>query len=217
MERAPLGFCLGDRESLQRDLKLAVSKLGTAFKQALWPELRDDKREPLNALPELLGDPDGVRSLRDASHGMLDQIGRTECAIAIWQDLAAALNDRSDLDAAWLHLLQLRDVELLIGHDWPRRAKNLSNALLEDGLPGGKTFLLTPPDASGQVAWFIFGNASMESDALRIGQIQFFSERIWPDQVTDRTFFAGRADLEYPLRACVRAAAGRASAQRPVG
>ena len=62
----------------------------------------------------------------------------------------------------------------------------------------GEPFLATPPDTSGEVAWLIFGNASMEPDALRLGQIQFFSDRIWPDQVTDPTFFTGRQDLEFP-------------------
>jgi hypothetical protein len=188
----------GDRESVQRDLKLAASRLGPALKRALWPELRDYKRDQLNALPRLLDDADGVRSVRDASHVMLERIGRPECAVAVWQDLVAALNDRSDLDSAWLQLFHLRDVELLIGHDWPRRAGELSRALLSDGLASGEPFLCTPPDTSGRVSWLIFGNASMEPDALRIGQIQFFSDRIWPGQVTDPAFFADQDHLEYP-------------------
>ena len=123
-----------DRESLQRDLKLAASRIGPALNQALWPDLRDYKREQLNQLTTLLDEDEATRSLLDASVALLDRIGRPECAAAAWQDLVAAVDQRSDLDKGWLHLLHLRDVELLVGHDWPRRAATLSKALLTDGL-----------------------------------------------------------------------------------
>jgi hypothetical protein len=187
-----------DRVSLQRDVKLAMSGIGKTFKQELQPDLRDYLRGQIAKLETLLHDADGVASLLDTSRQMLDRIGQPGCAIAVWRDLETALSNGTDLDACWLYLLHLRDVEVLIGHDWPKRSRELSAAILAGGFDSGEQLLTTPPDSSGQVAWFIFGNASMESDALRIGQVQFFSERIWPDHVTDENFFASRSELDYP-------------------
>jgi hypothetical protein len=187
-----------DRKGLRRDIKLAISGTGKTFKQALQPGLRDYMRGQIDKLTTLFDDPDEVARLGQTSLEILDRIGQPSCAVAIWRDLEVALSEGSDIDICWRHLLHLRDAEMLIGHDWPRRAKELSKALLRDGLDCGEPFLRTPPDSSGQVVWFIFGNASMESDALRIGQIQFFSDRIWPEQVTDKTCFPSRADLDYP-------------------
>jgi hypothetical protein len=171
-----------DRVSLQRDIRLAMSGIGKTFRSELKPDLRDYLRGQIAKLETLLDDPDDVARLLDASRQMLDRIGQPRCANAVWRDLGTALSDGTDLDACWLHLLHLRDVEVLIGHDWPKRANELSAAMLAGGFASGERLLNMPPDASGRVAWFIFGNASMESDALRIGQIQFFSDRIWPSR-----------------------------------
>lgn len=187
-----------DRVSLQRDIRLAMSGIGKTFRRELQPDLRDYLRGQIAKLETLLDDPDHVARLLDASRQMLDRIGQPSCANAVWRDLGTVLSAGTDLDACWLYLLHLRDVEVLIGHDWPKRAKELSAAMLDGGFASGERLLNIPPDSSGRVAWFIFGNASMESDALRIGQIQFFSERIWPDQVTDKNFFASRPELDYP-------------------
>lgn len=187
-----------DRVSLRRDTELAMSGIGKAFKQERQPDLRSYLRGQIAELETLLDDADGVARLLDASRQMLDRIGEPGCATAVWRDLETALSNGTDLDVCWLYLLHIRDVEVLIGHDWPKRAKELSAEMVVGGFPSGERLLSTPPDSSGQVAWFIFGNASMESDALRIGQVQFFSERIWPDQVTDKNFFASRPELDHP-------------------
>jgi hypothetical protein len=188
-----------DRISLQRDIKLAFSEIGKNFKRELEPDLRDYLRGNISNLHRsLLDDPDAVTELLRESREMLKRIGRLDCAVAIWQDLQSGFDDGTDLGICWLYLLHLRDVEVLLGHDWARRAEALSGELLKDGLRSGGLFLNTPPDSSGQVAWFIFGNASMQSDVVRIGQIQFFSQQMWPHQVADRDFFATRPELEYP-------------------
>lgn len=187
-----------DRASLQRDVTVAFSQTSPGFKRELQPELSDYLRRPIKRLKTLLDDTQAVRELLVASRRLIDRIGRAECAVAVWHDLDAALSNGTELDVCWLYLLHLRDIDVLTGHEWPNRAKALSRALLNGGFSAGPDLLNTPPDSSGQVAWFIFGNASMQSDALRVGQIQFFSGQTWPEQVSDKDFFASRDDLDYP-------------------
>jgi hypothetical protein len=58
--------------------------------------------------------------------------------------------------------------------------------------------LLLPPSRAAQVAWFIFANADIPDGYLRVGQVQFFSHRLWPEAVTNRDFMAQFPDAEFP-------------------
>jgi hypothetical protein len=57
---------------------------------------------------------------------------------------------------------------------------------------------LSPPARSAQVAWFIFANADIPDGYLRVGQVQFFSHRLWPEAVTDRDFVSRLVNGEFP-------------------
>ena len=55
-----------------------------------------------------------------------------------------------------------------------------------------------PPPRSAQVAWFIFANADIPDGYLRVGQVQFFSHRLWPEAVISREFMGRIPEAEFP-------------------
>jgi hypothetical protein len=58
--------------------------------------------------------------------------------------------------------------------------------------------LRRPVERSADVAWFVFGYADLPGGYLRVGQVQFFSSRLWPDAVRSREFIGRIPDAEFP-------------------
>jgi hypothetical protein len=186
-----------DRRSLKGDVEQALNRLGPQAKRALQPALAEYLAQN-NALGKLMDSPGGARRLLSSTRELSDQIRHPDIAQAIWRDLIADVRKGSDEETYTLRLLQLRELQDNLGHAWHERARELRGSIHGGDFETAETILGRPLEQTAQVAWFVFGNADLTGDMLRVGQTQFFSHRIWPDRVRDPNQFSADAEAEFP-------------------
>jgi hypothetical protein len=174
-----------DLASLTDDANQALAALGESLRAALQPVEREYMRNSLTRLSALLNAAGGAARLSHATVVLRDLIRRPECAVAAWRDLVAAVRDGKPEPVCRLRALQLREIEESLGHQWFWRTARLVEAMDSVGLDQAELQLLREVDRTAQVAWFIFSDADVDPGVLRVGQIQFFSHRYWPEVVTN--------------------------------
>jgi hypothetical protein len=187
-----------DRRSLRADAQSSLTALGQEFKRELQPALRDYFHGELADLPELLDDAPGVVRLRAATLALLDRVQRPSAAQAAWRDLVSAVTAGADIEVCRRRAVQLREIQEVLGHEWVWCERRLRELASEGSFTDCEELLSLPPARSAQVAWFIFANADIPDGYLRVGQVQFFSHRLWPEAVTDRDFVSRLADADFP-------------------
>jgi hypothetical protein len=187
-----------DRRSLAADLQLAFTTLGEAIRAALQPAHGEVVKDLVVRLPDLLDDPGGrlhvVGFARELRRRLLSEDG----IIALWRDLRAAASagrPAEEIDVAGSRLIE--GVEAC-GFEWRWVRANVIQYLRRGLFDEVEAELRRPVDRSAKVAWFAFGYADLPDGYLRIGQVQFFSSRLWPEAVRSREFISGFADAEYP-------------------
>jgi hypothetical protein len=187
-----------DRRSLAADLQLAFTTLGDQTRAVLQPAHNEVVTGLVPRLPERLDDPGGRLHLRGLVHELRRRLVSEDGILAVWRDLrAAAIVGRPDEEAgvAGSRLIELIEAYGFEGR-WVRQ--NLIQYLRRGLFDEIEDELRRPLERSATVAWFVFGYADLPSGYLRVGQVQFFSSRLWPQAVRSREFIGGIPDAEYP-------------------
>jgi hypothetical protein len=188
-----------DRRSLRADVQRALTGLGPELRRALEPTRHDYFHGELADLPELLDDAGGgVVRLLNATKVLRERVLGPSSSQAAWRDLLAAVRSGFGEEVARLHALQLREVDEALGHEWQWREMRLRELMRAGEFDDVEEVLSLPPTRVAQVAWFIFANADIPDGYLRVGQVQFFSHRLWPEAVTSREFMARIPEAEFP-------------------
>jgi hypothetical protein len=187
-----------DRRSLRADAQHSLTALGRELRRELQPALHDYFHGELANLPDLLDDTPGVVRLRAATQALLERVQRPPAAQAAWRDLVSAVTTGEHIEVCRLRAVQLREIQEALGHEWGWRERRLRELASEGSLNDCEELLSLPPARSAQVAWFIFANADIPDGYLRVGQVQFFSHRLWPEAVTDRDFVSRLVNAEFP-------------------
>jgi hypothetical protein len=186
-----------DRRSLANDVQLSLASLGDQAKRALQPTLHDYCHGELAEFCELFDDRGGVVRLLNATKILVDRLRRPVCSQALWRDLLALVRAGVEPELCRLRVLQLRELEESLGHEWIWRRSSLRELVRAGSFANCEEVLALPPDRTARVAWFIFANADIPDGYLRVGQVQFFSHRLWPEAVTDCDFMARFSDAEF--------------------
>jgi hypothetical protein len=189
----------GDRSSLKVDASQALASLGTELKSQLQPVLKDYLASELSRLPHLLDDAPGIVRLHIATRSLLDRLRRPARAQAAWRDLVWGASNGIDPQRCRMFALQLREVDEALGHEWQDRERRLRELARAGRFDECEELLSYPPRRSAKVAWFIFSNADISGEYLRVGQVQFFSHRLWPECVVRRDVIERYgSDVEFP-------------------
>lgn len=189
----------GDRSSLQVDVKGALASLGPDLKRELQPILKDYVTGVLSELPQLLDDAPGVVRLQTATRSLLDRLRHPACTRAAWRDLTAGAANGADSQRCLMFAMQLREIDGALGHEWESRDRRLRELTRMARFGECEELLSYPTRTSAKVAWFIFSDADIKGDYLRVGQVQFFSHRLWPECVVKANFMDRYgADVEFP-------------------
>jgi len=140
----------------------------------------------------------GVVRMLNATKVLRERVLRSASSQAAWRDLLASVRSGVDEEVTRLHALQLREIDEALGHEWRWREMHLRELVRAGAFEDVEEVLSFPPTRVAQVAWFIFANADIPDGYLRVGQVQFFSHRLWPGAVTSREFMARIPDAEFP-------------------
>jgi hypothetical protein len=194
-----------DRRSLMADAQRSLTALGEEFRRELQPTLHDYFHGELADLPDLLNDAPGVVRLRAVTRALLERVKRPSTAAAAWRDLVSAVTAGTEIEVCRLRAVQFRETQEVLGHEWVWREQRLRELASEGSFTDCEELLALPPARSAEVAWFIFANADIPDGYLRVGQVQFFSHRLWPEAVTDRDFVSRLVDAEFPAELDERA------------
>lgn len=187
-----------DCRSLIADVQGSLTALGQELKRQLQPAVHDYFHGELADLDHLLNEPPGVARLRAATVALLERLRSPPAASAAWRDLVSGVRNGEPEQTCRLRALQLREIEESLGHEWRWRGRRLRELVREGTPEDAGAALLLPPRESAEVAWFIFADADFPDTYLRIGQVQFFSHRLWPEAVTSQEFFANRPGSDFP-------------------
>jgi hypothetical protein len=188
-----------DRRSLQGDVQLALTSVGDELRRQLEPAWKDFRAGELTELPALL-DGGGVGRLRSAAEILIERLRRPTAAQAAWRDLFDIESRSVTVDQAKHLAAVLREIDESLGQEWVWRVGALRKAAFSESADEGEQILGEAPTSTAKVAWFVFADADL-ADAkgyLRIGQIQFFSGRLWPAGVTSRDFMAAFPESDFP-------------------
>lgn len=187
-----------DRRSLRADAELALRKVGPAVRWEAEPTLSRFLTVELAHLEDRLGEGAGALRLAASARGAVAALISPRLLRPAFEDLVQAHDRGADADEVGHLALVLRELDGSLGHVWRwRRERYLK--LLEPGDEGDWELLEERPAThDAQVAWFVFAEADFPDAYLRLGQIQFFSSRLWPEAVLDPAFFAGRDEAEQP-------------------
>ncbi|MBS1890375.1 MAG: hypothetical protein JST59_03725 [Actinobacteria bacterium] len=188
-----------DRRSLQSDVLLALAAVGDELGRHLEPALKDFRDRELDELPALL-DAGGVGRLRAAAETLIELLRLPGAAQAAWRDLFDVEGSSVTVDGMKHLAAVLREIDESLGHEWRWRVRRLRDAAFSESAVEGEEILGASPTSTAKVAWFIFADAELATPKgyLRIGQIQFFSQRLWPAGVTSRDFMAAFPESEFP-------------------
>ncbi|WP_344452126.1 hypothetical protein, partial [Actinocorallia aurantiaca] len=185
-----------DRRSLKNDAQESLSRIGPSLKREISPALQEFQKE-LKNLHDLLESGSGAARLKGAARILREQLRTKECSAAAWNDLISAAKRGKEEEVLLNHSLQLKEIEGAIGHDWQWRKRQIITTLDEEGLEKCQRIFLSPQDDGAEFAWLVFTEADIESGFLRIGQVQFFSHRLWPE-ISSRTLNVATEGFEFP-------------------
>jgi hypothetical protein len=187
-----------DRRSLMADVQLSLTSVGKELRRELQPAWHDYFHGELADLVNLLDDAGGVVRLLNSSRALISRLRRSESSQAVWRDLLGEVRRGAEPELCGLRVLQLREIEESLGHEWIWRGRRLRELSGEGNFTACEEVLSFPPTRTAQLAWFIFANADFPDGYLRVGQVQFFSHRLWPEAVTSESFMAQFPDAEFP-------------------
>jgi hypothetical protein len=189
----------GDRSSLRVDCRQSLGSVGSELKGQLQPALKDYLRTEVSELASLLDSAAGVVQLHCATRSLLGVLRRPACGQAAWRDLVAGVSSGIDPQQCRMFALQLREIDGALGHPWPDRGRRLRELIRQGRFDECEEVLSLPASRSARIAWFIFSNADIKGEYLRVGQVQFFSHRLWPECVTKREVIERYGgDVEFP-------------------
>jgi hypothetical protein len=187
-----------DRRSAAADLQLAFTSIGKQTRRLLQPAHYELINDLVPRLPTLLKDPGGrlhvVGVVGELRHRLITDDG----LVAAWRDLrklACAGAADEDVRLAGSRLIEIAEAR---GIEWRWTRSSVVQYLRRGLFDEVEDELRRPTERTAKAAWFIFGYADVPDGHLRIGQVQFFSSRLWPDAVRDRQFVERFPDAEYP-------------------
>jgi hypothetical protein len=189
---------MADRRSLRSDVQLALTSTGGELRQCLQPAWKDFFRGELDELPALLDSGGGVSRLQTAAEILVERLLDPRAAQAAWRDLFDWDDGSTAVDEAKHWTAVLREIDESRGHEWTWRVGRLRKAAFSGSSGEGEEILGEAPAFTAKVAWFVFANADLANGYLRVGQVQFFSSRLWPAGVTSPDFLAAFPDSEHP-------------------
>lgn len=164
-----------DRKSLRNDVQLALHAIGPKLRQSLQPALRQFRDSELAKLPDLLGESPGSKRLGTTASGVIALLRRPMSLRLAWKDVVEGYDEGLEIDKVRQRAVILRELDESLGHEWIWRKGMYRKLLSPDSDPGDLQLIEAPPTASSaEVAWFVFADADLPEDALRVGQIQFF-------------------------------------------
>jgi hypothetical protein len=187
-----------DRRSLAADLQLAFTRLGEPTRAVLQPTHTEVVNDLVVRLPDLIGDPGGRLHVAGVARELRRRILSEDGIVALWRELrttAAAGRPDEEVFVAGSRLIEAVEA---CGFEWRWVRMNVTEYLRRGLFDEVEAELRRPVDRSAKVAWFAFGYADLPRGYLRVGQVQFFSSRLWPDAVRSREFIGRFADAEYP-------------------
>lgn len=188
-----------DRSTLRTDVQRALTAIGSELRRELEPTFSSYYHAEMMGIPDLLTSASGGVRLLSATRVLRERIRRPASAQAAWRDLLASVRGGSDVeDTIRLRALQLREVEESLGHEWRWLEMRLLELVRAGEFDDAEEVLSLPPPRSAQVAWFIFANGDIPDGYQRVGQVQFFSHRLWPEAVTSRDFIDRIPEAEFP-------------------
>jgi len=160
-------------------------------------------------------DPVGRVRLRMAAEALLDELRTARATQAAWRDLRNAVETggRPSLETEHLRACQLRELIEERGREWSGVESRLRESALYGRFDECHALVAEEAPRTATVAWFAFMNAELPWHYLRVGQVQFFSNRLWPEAVVSETTplievsgFERPSELdEYALRTWVNA------------
>ncbi|MEU6036150.1 hypothetical protein ABZ801_12145 [Actinomadura sp. NPDC047616] len=186
-----------DRRTLTNDVIQALKSLGPNLSRILEPDLQD-YLQALKDLPKDLEDGGASLRLLHTTRLLRQRLRRSECAQAAWRDLVEAVCvSGPELDRDRLHVLQVREIDEALGNQWSWRRSHLRSKVQQAGFDQAEQ-LLSIADHPVRVAWFAFANAGLADDYLRVGQIQFFSRRLWDDLAEHPEILTRWREAQFP-------------------
>jgi hypothetical protein len=190
---------MADRASLCVDVKDALKMVGDELKSSLEP-----------AYSSFLAEAAGMGNSFDNLHGtvrvgtaaqrLLERLREPGAAQASWRDLVKTVEagGKGSLELAHLRASQLRELIEERGQDWSAVESRLRQAALHGRFDECHALVAEETPRTATVAWFAFMNADLPMGYLRVGQVQFFSHRLWPEVVVSETSLAGIPSFERP-------------------
>lgn len=181
-----------DRHSLRADVQMALTAIGEELARELQPARNDFLGGELKALPDLLSETGGSARLGAAAVALIERLRSHAALGAAWRDLLDATGGGAVSIDDTRHLaLVLREIDESLGYEWRWRRSAFRKLALEDQSAGARGPLVNTAPSTARTAWFVFADADLAADYLRIGQIQFFSHRLWPEAIADEDFSQG--------------------------
>lgn len=187
-----------DRRSLAADLQLAFTALGTHLRAMLQPAHGEIVNQIAPGLPTLLDDPGGRLHLSGVARELRRRLLSDDAVLALWRDVRAAVRAGRSEDEIALAGSRLVEIVEARGYEWRWVRHQLSQYLRRGFFDEVEDELLRPVGRSADVAWFVFGYADLPSGYLRVGQVQFFSSRLWPEAVRSRKFIRRIPGADFP-------------------
>jgi hypothetical protein len=189
-----------DRTSLRTDVEDALFALGDELKSVLEPAFGDFLAEAED-IETSFDDRSGIVRLRTAAETLLERLREAQAAQAVWRDLrkAVEVGGEMTLETAHLRASQLRELIEERGREWSAVEGRLWEAALHGRFDECQAIAAEDPPRTATVAWFAFMNGDLPDAFQRVGQVQFFSHRAWPEAVINETSFAGFPDFEHPV------------------
>jgi hypothetical protein len=190
---------VADRRSLTNDLHLAFSTLGAETRRLLQPAHFELIDELVPRLPELLEDPAGRLHLSGIVHELRRRLVSADGVVAAWRDLRqAAASGQYDDDELPVFGSRVAEIVEAFGLEWRWTRQDVVQYIRRGLFDEVEDELRRPVERSAHAAWFVFGYADLPSAYLRVGQVQFFSSRLWPDTVRDQEAIERFPEAEYP-------------------
>jgi hypothetical protein len=187
-----------DRRSLGADLRLALSKVGPELESELQPALRDFQHDILADLATLLEDGGGRQRASGIARALVAAFKSPASAQAAWRDLVEGARRGLHHEECLLRALAVREICEALGHEWLWLGRELDAQALAGEFAEAEEALAALPARTAEAAWFVFAHADVRDGYLRVGQVQFFSHRLWPDAVRDRSFLAKHSGSVFP-------------------
>jgi hypothetical protein len=186
-----------DRKSLACDADLALTRVGNSLGEFTTPTLSRLRTDEVSRLAEVFQDRDDAEALAITIRGVLDQLRAPAAVGAAWDDVLAAMADGAATTACCaLRVAQLAELVRVRGHDWSSIKTDLTSAVVHDDLGAGREAAMTDAPSDAAVVWVAFGNAHLEEEFRRVGQVQFFGDQLTLQDIRDGAPALARPEFE---------------------